>query len=81
MKIKSSVKEYEVIIEKELSFISNLTKMENIQFVIDKRVYKLYKNCFSELKTEQLYLMEALELYKVIDTAFVICDSMREIPA
>lgn len=81
MKIKSSVKEYEVIIEKELSFISNLTKMENIQFVIDKRVYELYKNCFSELKTEQLYLMEAKEQNKVIDTALDICERMTEIPA
>ena len=81
MKIKSSFKEYEVIIEKDLAFLNDLQKIENVQFVVDKKVYELYENLFSDINRERLYLIEATEQNKVVDTALDICERMTEIPA
>lgn len=81
MKIKSSFKEYEVIMEKDLQFIDSLLTIENSQFVIDQNVYNLYKEKFEAIPVESLILIEANENNKIIDTALAICEKMTEIPA
>lgn len=81
MKIKSSFKEYEVIMEKDLQFIDSLLTIENSQFVIDQNVYNLYKEKFEAIPVESLILIEANENNKIIDTALGICEKMTEIPA
>lgn len=81
MRIKSSFKEYEVILENDLGFMDSLIMMDNSQFVIDRNVYYLYKEKFEAIPFESLILIEANEKNKVIDTALGICEKMTEIPA
>lgn len=81
MKITSKFKEYDVELKESLDFIDKLTKIPNSQFVIDERVYGLYQEYFSNIRKEQLFLLEAIEEKKVIETALEICEVMTSIPA
>ncbi len=81
MKIQSSLKEYEVTIEKDETFFVELCEIPNTFYVIDRKVFDLYRKLFSEIPEEQLYLLEATEENKVIETALTICEKITEIPA
>lgn len=57
MIIESSIKNYEVHIEKSFEFIENLLAKENAFFVIDENVYSLYnEKLFSYINKDQLYI-------------------------
>lgn len=81
MKIKSRFKNYDVITKSDDSFIHELCRTANAQFVIDDKVYDLYKNLFREIPVDRLYLVEATESNKIIETALDICEKITEIPA
>lgn len=81
MMIHSKIKDYHVHIEEDFSFLSQIEKDENTQFVIDRKVYDLYKEYFAEFEKKQLILIDAVEENKVIDTALNICEQMTNIPA
>ncbi len=81
MIIKSSLKEYSVKFEQDLNFLSELSEIKNSQFVIDKNVYELYKDRFSDLQEDRLLIVEAVEQNKIIDTALAIRERMTEISA
>ena len=81
MRIQSKSKEYSVIMEEELTFLAELQKDCNTQFVIDKKVYELYQDYFSDIPSEKLILLDAIEENKTIDTALAICEKMTVIPA
>lgn len=80
MKIQSKYKEYEVIIEKEASFFDSLCAQPNAFYVIDQNVYGLYRNLFCGIPEKRLYLLEAVEENKVIETALAICGRIAEMP-
>lgn len=81
MIIHSKFKDYEVILEENLDFIEEFKKCENTQYVIDKKVYTLYKEYFDWINMDRLILIEAIEENKIIETALDICERMTEIPA
>lgn len=81
MKIKSKFKTYEVIFEVNKDFFNDLCNTPNAQFVIDTKVYELYKKLFLNIPLERLCLIEASESNKVIETALEICEKITEIPA
>lgn len=81
MKIKSKFKTYDVILESNKSFFDDLCNTPNAQFVIDSKVYELYKELFQNIPSERLCLIEAIETNKVIETALEICEKITEIPA
>ena len=81
MLIHSKFKEYEVRMQSDLTFLRELVKTPNAEFVIDEKVYGLYKSYFTGIPEERLFLVEATEEHKVIDTALAICEKMTEIPA
>ena len=81
MKIRSRFKEYEVIIEKEASFFDELCSMPNAFYVIDQKVYELYRDLFHKIPESCLYMLEAVEENKVIETALDICERITELPA
>ncbi len=74
MVIKSRIKEYMVHFENNLNFIENLTYTSNSIFVIDKNVYRLYKEYFKDLSMNSTIVIEAIEENKNIDTALKICE-------
>lgn len=81
MQIYSKFKTYDVILEKDLSFVKRLQQTENAEFVIDQNVYHLYRYEFAEIPTERLFVVEATEQNKVLDTALKICEKITEISA
>lgn len=76
MKIKSYAKEYEVIMENGPEFLKGFNLGKNTYYVIDKNVYELYEDDFAALPKERLYLLEATENNKTIETALDICEKM-----
>lgn len=81
MKIVSKLKEYHVLFEKELFFLRDILETPFSQVVVDKNVYELYKDYFQQIDEEKLYLVEAIEENKTINTALEICEKMTAIPA
>ncbi len=81
MVIKSRFKDYKVILENNTSFIRELVGLANSEYVIDKKVYEFYKDLFSSIPQERLFLVEATEQNKIVDTALDICEKITEIPA
>lgn len=81
MIIRSKFKDYTVHIHNDLKFLKQLSETPNAEFVIDEKVYNLYRHEFTEIEENRLYLMEATEERKVIDTALAICEKMTDIPA
>ncbi len=81
MIIKSKLKNYRVIFQKSLEFIPELLRKENIQVVIDSKVYELYSHFFLDINKEEIFLIDAKEENKTMDTALRICEIMTEIPA
>lgn len=81
MIIKSSIKDYKVQIEDSFSFFDTLLSTDNTLFVVDKKLYGLYeKELFCRIPMDKLYLIEALEDNKTIETALSVCEKMTEIP-
>lgn len=81
LKIASRLKDYDVILENDLTFLQNLIKKRNAQFVIDQKVYCLYQAALRDIPQDRLMLVEATEERKVIETALEICEKITEIPA
>lgn len=82
MIIKSSTKDYEVKIGTDFAMAQNLLLDETCFVVIDRKLYDLYqKELFSEISEKQLYLMDAVEERKTVETALEICEIMTNIPA
>lgn len=81
MKIKSYAKEYEVIMEKTPDFLPEIIKNagKNTYYVIDRNVYELYKTYFSDVPDDRLYLLDAVETNKTIETALDICEKMTSL--
>jgi len=82
MNIKSNLKQYEVIIEQDFDFIHQLIQEDNILLVIDKNVYEIYYDkLFKNIEEDKIYIVEAIEQNKTIETALKICERMTSIPA
>lgn len=82
MIIKSSAKDYQVNIHNDFESIKSLSYDEKTFVVIDKVLFELYKEeLFSDIPQEKLYVMEATEENKGIDTVLEICEIMTNIPA
>jgi 3-dehydroquinate synthase len=80
--IKSATKTYEVTIHNDFAPIHDIVVDEKTFVVIDKTLYGLYKDeLFANIPSKQLYVLEATEEHKVVDTALEICEVMTEISA
>ncbi len=82
MIIKSSTKNYQVNIYNTFNSIKELEIDINTFIVIDKLLYELYQeSLFSDIPQNQMYILEAVEENKRIETALEICEIMTCIPA
>lgn len=82
MIIKSSTKDYEVNIYRDFAKAKEIGIDKNTFVVVDKLLYGLYQEeLFSSIPKEQLYILEATEENKRIETALEICEIMTNIPA
>lgn len=82
MMIKSSTKDYNVNIYRDFGVIRDMKIDERSFVVIDKVLYEIYKDeLFHTVPEGKLYILEALEEDKRIETALEICEIMTNIPA
>jgi 3-dehydroquinate synthase len=56
-----------------------LQKRSDVYFVIDKKVYGLYRERLPDFEERQLFLLETLELNKNIDMVLCICEKMIQL--
>lgn len=80
MIIKSKFKDYEIIMTQSPSFVRQIHD-ENAFYVIDKIVYELYKDLFSPINPDRLYLLEASEMNKTMNVVLEICEKITNIAA
>ena len=81
MQILSNIRNYEVKFEDKLDFLNELTGLDNFVAVIDKNIFELYRVFFTKIPKEFLYILEAKEQNKNIDTALEICEKITDISA
>lgn len=82
MIIKSSSKDYTLMIHQDFAFVKDFLQEKNVMFVVDSKVYTLYYDAiFSEINKTNIYLVEAIESKKTVETALEICEVMTQIPA
>jgi 3-dehydroquinate synthase len=74
MKIKSKFKTYEAKILSDHKEIIELIPKDNYFVVFDKKVFALYKQWFPAFDNDRLFLLEAIEENKTIETALTILD-------
>lgn len=76
MQIKSRFKEYSVEFVESLQEWADFAEAEDTFFVIDRKVYELYQGNLPGLPQNRLFLMDAEEDKKNIDTVLAICEKM-----
>ena len=81
MEIISRFKTYKVDFISDLNSISEFSKSQNTFFVIDSNIMRLYEKYISIIPKERLYLLDAVELKKNIDTVVEICEKMTAMPS
>ncbi len=81
MKIKSRFKDYTVEFVDSLEEWEILAEVADTFFVIDRKVYGLYQDKLPQLPQERLFLMEADENKKNMDTVLAICEEMTGMAA
>lgn len=82
MIIKSSLKNYEVSVKNDFSIIKSLSIDEASYVVIDKNVFDIYGDeLFGNIPSNQIYIFNATEENKTIESALEICEIMTNIPA
>lgn len=80
MIIQSSTKNYQVNIFNDFTPVNSLNIDDKTFFVIDKVLYNLYKDeLFCSIPENQLYILEAVEDNKRIETALEICEIMTRL--
>ncbi len=74
--IKSNLYNYSVYFIE--NFLCELQKFgENSVYIIDKNVYQLYKKSFSTIDFSKIYLMDAVEHRKNMDTVMEIVNFLK----
>lgn len=68
LKLKSNIHNYEVSFEENFDFLEEFKEIEHKAYVIDKNVYRLYKNKFKDIKKNELFLFNAIEENKTINS-------------
>ena len=81
MNIRSALKTYTLTIEQDpAAFVPSLLRRENAFFVLDANVFSLYPALFAAVPADRLYLLDATEEHKVIDTALAVVQRMTALP-
>ena len=65
--IESNIRDYNVYFESDFIFIEKLKEINNSIWIIDKNVYNLYKDKFTNINENDLFLFNAIEENKTFD--------------
>lgn len=81
MNIVSKFKTYNVEFIDNLKILSDFVNDETTYFAIDKNIVDAYKDDFSSIPSDRLYVIDAVEQKKNIDTVIDICEKMTNMPS
>lgn len=81
MDIVSKFKTYKVDFIENLDFVKNAVNSAETYFAIDKNIFDLYRNDFGAIPEDRLYLIDAIEQNKNIETVIDICEKMTSMPS
>ncbi len=81
MDIVSKFKTYKVDFIENLDFVKNAVNSAETYFAIDKNIFDLYRNDFGAIPEDRLYLIDAIEQKKNIETVIDICEKMTSMPS
>jgi len=81
MEIKSRFKTYTLDFINSLDEIKKLAQQPETYFVIDTAIAKFYKEEMSVIPQNRLFLLEAEETKKNMDSAMEICEKMTAMPS
>jgi len=79
--ISSASKQYRVHFEIDFGFIHDISETVESLYVIDSNVYRLYSDLWKNIPEDRLYILEATEENKTIDTALQICEMITGLKA
>lgn len=79
MIIKAHIKNYELFIEKDVAFFSKLILPEGF-YVVDKNVMEYHAELLKHIPSDRLYVLEATEENKTIETVLDLCEKMMNLP-
>lgn len=71
--VNSKIHNYQVFFKEDLSFIAELVYLKDRVFVIDKNVFELYQEHFSNISRTDLFLLSATEENKTLRTVEDVC--------
>lgn len=68
LRLHSNIHNYEVEFCENFDFIDDLKRIEKKVFILDKNIYSLYANLFDGLKEEDVFLFDAVEEQKTLNS-------------
>ena len=81
MEIVSKFKTYKVDFIENLDFLKNSANSAETYFAIDKTIFDLYRKDFGVIPEDRIYLIDAIEQKKNIETVIDICEKMTSMPS
>lgn len=81
IEIKSRFKTYRVESVGDFAKLADLAGASETFFVLDRKVYELYRDSLPAFPQDRLFLIDAVETKKTIETALAICERMTAMPA
>lgn len=66
LKLHSNIHDYEVEFCDSFNFLGDFKKIDKKVFVLDRNIYKLYKNLFDGINEEDLFIFDATEEKKTL---------------
>jgi 3-dehydroquinate synthase len=76
MRIKSRVKDFDVVFTKDFGFINDFIKLKDYVVIVGSKVHFLYKNIFNKFPKEKLTVLRLNEEKKTMETVLKIYDKL-----
>ena len=78
MSVSSSIRDYQVAFVETMDFISEFESMKDRYYVIDKKVWDLYRTSFKSLDTESAIILPISEDVKCLETVKTVYDAIMK---
>jgi 3-dehydroquinate synthase len=81
MTVSSSIRDYQVAFVETMDFMSELESTKDRFYVIDKKVWDLYRTSFKSLDTESAFILPISEEVKCLETVKTVYDAIMKCSA